>query len=167
VVHAGQIHRFAWAVKLSPAKEGKMAEIARMQNTLQELRNAIIVDFCVDLKHRSLKLGLEIPYVDPHQSVDLTFGGVASFYYVDGDNASRRRRPDWDFVELTEVIFRPGEDIITLRNISKERKPTYETCANFVIDIWSSASLYIEAEDISIDGRKTTIGYPPCPDPSQ
>jgi hypothetical protein len=150
--------------KSKEIKDEEMPELSEVNKILRNLQNARIVELCVDLKHRRLILGLEIPYSVPQQSVELSFGGVASFFYADGENASRRRRPDWEFVELTEAIFRPGEDVIKLINTSKEPKPSFTTCANFVIDIWSSASLYIEAEDIEINGRKIKIGYPKCPD---
>jgi hypothetical protein len=130
-----------------------------LKSKLNKLWSGIITNFNFDLCAHTLSFDVTLERTGRRKH-KVVFEGVSSFYFVSGLGERRFEMDKWDYAELSEIYYNASPtDKIAHTRTTAEYVTQDQSCANFIIEIWSS-TLFVEAESIKIDHHHFWVGYP-------
>ena len=122
---------------------------------------SIIQSISFDIVNHKIN-AITAPSVDSTHGVhELLFEGVTAFYWVDKSSSYRKARESASHLPLDGLFYRPGKlQEILIKENDKQDRPNWDAFPNFVLEIWDTTILFIEANSVSIDGKRFEVPDP-------
>lgn len=119
-----------------------------------------------DLLSNSISVDIQV-HGEQINYYKVVFHGVVAHFYSISEGHERLKYShavdhEGAYLELTTISYHPdGLGRIGIEASPEEWATQWFASANFHLEIWS-ASLFIEAKAISIDGKRFEVGFPPA-----
>ena len=129
-----------------------------MQRRMDQLWPSIIQTITFDIIGHQIK-AITGPTVDATSGLhELIFDGVTAFYWVDKSSSYRKARESADYLPFEGFHYKPDKvhEVILKKN-DKPNYSDFDTFPNFILEMWETTLLFIEASAVVIDGQRCEV----------